>query len=70
MDLLEAVIRVNKAQPEKMLGMLKKHFADIAGRRIAVLGMAFKPGTDDIRESPALPVTALRRPCQRRRVLV
>jgi UDPglucose 6-dehydrogenase len=57
MALLEAVVNVNKAQPEKMLEMLKKHFADIAGRRIAVLGMAFKPGTDDIRESPALPVT-------------
>lgn len=57
MDLLDAVIRVNAAQPEKMLGMLKNHYADIAGRRIAVLGMAFKPGTDDIRESPALPVT-------------
>ncbi len=57
MDLLDAVIRVNEAQPEKMLGMLKRHYADITGRRVAVLGMAFKPGTDDIRESPALPVT-------------
>ena len=57
MDLLEAVIRVNEAQPEKMIGMLKRHYTDITGRRVAVLGMAFKPGTDDIRESPALPVT-------------
>ena len=58
MDLLQSVITVNEAQPAKMLEMLKKHFPDLEGRRIAVLGMAFKPGTDDIRESPALPVTA------------
>ena len=58
MDLLQSVVAVNEAQPAKMLEMLKKHFPDLEGRRIAVLGMAFKPGTDDIRESPALPVTA------------
>ena len=58
MDLLQSVVTVNEAQPAKMLEMLKKHFPDLEGRRIAVLGMAFKPGTDDIRESPALPVTA------------
>lgn len=57
MDLLESVIRVNEAQPAKMLELLGRHFPDLAGRRIAVLGMAFKPGTDDIRESPSLPVT-------------
>jgi UDPglucose 6-dehydrogenase len=58
MGLLQSVIAVNEAQPAKMLDMLKRHYPDLAGRRIAVLGMAFKPGTDDIRESPALPVTA------------
>jgi UDPglucose 6-dehydrogenase/GDP-mannose 6-dehydrogenase len=57
MDLLRSVIGVNEAQPEKMLDMLRRHYPDLAGRRIAVLGMAFKPGTDDIRESPSLPVT-------------
>jgi UDPglucose 6-dehydrogenase len=57
MDLLDAVIRINEAQPGKMLAMLRKHLPDLRGRRIAVLGMAFKPGTDDIRESPSLPVT-------------
>jgi UDPglucose 6-dehydrogenase/GDP-mannose 6-dehydrogenase len=57
MGLLNAVIGINEAQPEKMIEMLQRHYPDIAGRRVAVLGMAFKPGTDDIRESPALPVT-------------
>jgi UDPglucose 6-dehydrogenase len=57
MDLLDAVIRINAAQPAKMLEMLRRHLPDLEGRRVAVLGMAFKPGTDDIRESPSLPVT-------------
>ncbi|MHA3980933.1 UDP-glucose dehydrogenase family protein [Halovulum sp. GXIMD14794] len=57
MDLLSSVIAVNEAQPARMLEMLRRHHPDLAGLRVAVLGMAFKPGTDDIRESPSLPVT-------------
>lgn len=58
MALLDAVIGVNKAQPMRMLDLLARHLGpDLAGRRVTVLGMAFKPGTDDIRESPSLPVT-------------
>ncbi|HEY9626721.1 MAG TPA: UDP-glucose/GDP-mannose dehydrogenase family protein [Coleofasciculaceae cyanobacterium] len=57
MNLLESVIEVNANQPEKMIEMLKKHIPTLEGTKVAVLGMAFKPGTDDIRESPALPVT-------------
>lgn len=56
MELLDAVVNVNLAQPQRMLGLLKKHYPDLDGLRIAVLGIAFKPGTDDIRESPALPI--------------
>jgi len=57
MELLKAVIDVNRAQPEKMMELLRKHLPELRGRKVAVLGMAFKPGTDDIRESPSIPVT-------------
>lgn len=56
MEILEAAIRVNVAQPQKVVDLLKKHFPKIEGVRVSVLGMAFKPGTDDIRESPAISV--------------
>jgi UDPglucose 6-dehydrogenase/GDP-mannose 6-dehydrogenase len=56
MSLLESVIRVNDAQPMVMLSLLSREMPDLRGRRVAVLGMAFKPGTDDIRESPSIPV--------------
>jgi UDPglucose 6-dehydrogenase len=52
--LLSAVMDTNEKQPAEMLGLLAKHFPELAGRRVAVLGLAFKAGTDDIRESPAL----------------
>ncbi len=57
MKLLESVIDVNASQPHKVIDLLKKHHPSLKGLKVAVLGMAFKPGTDDIRESPALPVT-------------
>jgi UDPglucose 6-dehydrogenase/GDP-mannose 6-dehydrogenase len=54
--LLTAVLETNEKQPSEMISLLKKHFPGLRGVRVAVLGLAFKPGTDDIRESPALPV--------------
>jgi UDPglucose 6-dehydrogenase len=61
MQILHAVVAVNERQPQQILRLLEKHFPDLGGRRIAVLGLAFKPGTADMRESPAIPViTALR----------
>lgn len=58
MSLLRAVIDVNARQPQRMLTMLEQHYPNLSGVEIAVLGVAFKPGTDDVRESPALPVIA------------
>lgn len=57
MRLLNSVIEVNAAQPARMIAMLRARRGDLKGLKVAVLGMAFKPGTDDIRESPSLPVT-------------
>jgi UDPglucose 6-dehydrogenase len=53
--MLDAAIEVNDGQPERLLGLLDEH-VDVAGRRVAVLGLSFKPGTDDIRHSRATPV--------------
>jgi UDPglucose 6-dehydrogenase/GDP-mannose 6-dehydrogenase len=57
MKLLESVVEVNTHQPQKMIEILKEYYPNLEGLKVAVLGMAFKPGTDDIRESPAIPVT-------------
>lgn len=59
-ELLEAAVGVNDRQPDRMLELLADHL-DPAGKRVAVLGLAFKPGTDDIRNSRAIPtIEALR----------
>ncbi len=56
MELLKAVMRINQKQPQQILARLRKHFPSLRGIRIAVLGLAFRPDTDDMRESPAIPI--------------
>jgi UDPglucose 6-dehydrogenase len=53
--MLEAAVEVNDRQPERLLALLDDH-VDVAGERVAVLGLAFKPGTDDVRNSRAISV--------------
>ncbi|MFC6825497.1 UDP-glucose 6-dehydrogenase AglM [Halopelagius fulvigenes] len=53
--MLEAAVEVNDRQPVRMLDILRDH-ADPSGARVAVLGLAFKPGTDDVRNSRAIPL--------------
>ncbi|MEZ5334397.1 MAG: UDP-glucose/GDP-mannose dehydrogenase family protein [Methanolobus sp.] len=55
-QLLESVIGVNDRQPLKMIELLKEKIGELKGKRIAVLGLAFKNDTDDIRESRSIPV--------------
>jgi len=53
--LLEAATEINDRQPRRMLELLTNH-VELEGARIAVLGLSFKPNTDDIRNSRAIPV--------------
>ncbi len=55
--MLDAVLDINADQPLRMVALLEKELS-LAGKNVAVLGLAFKPGTDDLRESPALPLVA------------
>jgi UDPglucose 6-dehydrogenase/GDP-mannose 6-dehydrogenase len=56
MPLLDAVIQTNLQQPARMISLLERNFASLAGLRVTVLGLAFKEDTDDMRESPAIPI--------------
>jgi UDPglucose 6-dehydrogenase len=56
MNLLQAVLDINKNQHARIFDLLGKHFPSLAGKRIAVLGLAFRPDTNDMRESPAIPI--------------
>ena len=56
MPLLRAVIETNRHQPGEVIRLLKKHFPSLKDVRVAILGLSFKPDTDDMRESPAIPI--------------
>jgi UDPglucose 6-dehydrogenase len=58
-QLLTSVIEVNELQKRRVVGKLQKHLGPLRGRTIALLGLAFKPETNDVREASSL-VLALR----------
>ena len=64
--LLDEVIRINEDQRQRFLRKVRAALWTLKGKRLAVLGLAFKGGTDDIRESPAIAVveSLLREGCQ------
>jgi UDPglucose 6-dehydrogenase len=57
-QLLTAVIEVNDLQKRRVMRKLQRHLGSLAGKRIALLGMAFKPNTDDMREASSLVLCA------------
>ena len=52
--LLDAVLEINERQPHRMIALLEKKIGALTGKRVAVLGLAFKDNTDDIRDSRAI----------------
>ncbi len=56
LQILHAALRVNEDQPMRLIRLLQQYIRDLSGRRIGILGLAFKPNTDDIRESRAIPI--------------
>jgi UDPglucose 6-dehydrogenase len=57
-QLLTAVIEVNELQKRRVIKKLEKHLGSLAGKRVALLGLAFKPDTDDMREASSLVLAA------------
>jgi UDPglucose 6-dehydrogenase/GDP-mannose 6-dehydrogenase len=56
MRLLRSVLEINRERPARVLQGIRRHVPSLDGVRVAVLGLAFKPDTDDVRESPAFPI--------------
>ncbi len=57
LQIIESTIKINDEQPLRLITLLKKHLPTLKGKTIGLLGLAFKPQTDDIRESRAIPIT-------------
>ena len=56
MRVLRAVIETNEEQPEKLVQMVESAVDNLQDTHVTVLGLAFKPDTDDVRETPTVPI--------------
>jgi UDPglucose 6-dehydrogenase len=56
MRMLRATIETNDSQPDEVLRLVETRLPELHGAQVTVLGLAFKPDTDDVRESPAIPI--------------
>jgi UDPglucose 6-dehydrogenase len=54
--LLDATVAVNKRQRKRVIGKLQRELHTLKGKRVALLGLSFKPNTDDLREAPSLEI--------------
>ena len=54
--LLEASVAVNERQKKRVIGKLQRELHTLKGKRVALLGLSFKPNTDDLREAPSLEI--------------
>ena len=54
--IMDSTVWVNDQQPLRLLTLLQKHIPQLAGKTIGILGLSFKPNTDDIRDSRAIPI--------------
>ncbi len=60
LEIVEAAVRVNDARPARMVEKIRRALGgELAGKTVALLGLSFKPNTDDVRESAALKIAAL-----------
>ena len=55
-NLVESVIIANEYQKQRMIGKIERGLGDLKDKEVAVLGLAFKPETDDMREAPSIPI--------------
>lgn len=55
-QLLQAVLDINRDRRQWVIDQLERELGDLAGKRIALLGLAFKPNTDDVREAPSIDI--------------
>jgi UDPglucose 6-dehydrogenase len=55
-EIVRAVMKVNQQQRGRMVAKIKEALGSLRGKKIAILGLAFKPNTDDMREAPALEI--------------